>query len=228
MVEVEALAKVRGSAYEGLAFAFSPPSSEFPPILEENLLRPLQQLGAGFAWPALDGEILTALKGRGRAEGLEKRLTALKVEYHRLFVGPYQLPAPPYASVYLEPERTIMGPSTLEVVRRYEEAGFRLSPAFKEPPDHVMAELLFMACLALEEAETWGQGDVDGATTLLQREKAFLNDHLVRWVPRFAEQILVSTEEPFYQVLARLLRDFVVRDLGTMSALGTFLGEVKA
>jgi len=218
MIEAEALARLRGSAYEGLALAFAPPSEAFHRTLEAKLLRPLQRLGEEFSWPTPEG---------GEILGAVRCFTTLKGEYHRLFVGPYRLPAPPYASIYLEPGRTLMGSSTLEVLRRYEEAGFRLSPALKELPDHVTTELLFMACLALEEAEAWGRGDAEGAATVLRREKAFLADHLARWIPRFSEQILVSTAEPFYRLLACLLRDFVVRDAGTTAALEKLLEEIR-
>ncbi len=219
MIETEALARLRGSAYEGLALAFRPPSEAFHQILEAKLLQPLQRLGREFSWPTPEDKELLGT--------VDRRFTTLKGEYHRLFVGPYRLPAPPYASIYLEPGRILMGPSTLEVLKRYEEAGFRLSPALKELPDHVTTELLFMACLALEEAEAWRRGDAEAAATVLQRERAFLTDHLVRWIPRFSEQILVSTAEPFYQLLARLLRDFVVRDLGTTAALEKLLEETR-
>lgn len=220
MIKAEALARLRGSAYEGLALAFSPPSEAFHQTLEAKLLRPLQWLGKEFAWPPPEGkEIL---------EAVDRRFITLKGEYHRLFVGPYRLPAPPYASIYLEPGWTLMGPSTLEVLKRYGEAGFRLSPAFKDLPDHVTTELLFMACLVREEAEAWQHGDAEATATILQREKTFLGDHLVQWIPRFSKQILASTEEPFYRLLACLLRDFVIRDSGTTAALERLLEEIRA
>ena len=38
------------------------------------------------------------------------------VDYAALFVGPFELPAPPYGSVYLERSQRVMGDSTMKVM----------------------------------------------------------------------------------------------------------------
>ncbi len=59
----------------------------------------------------------------------------LKVEFSKLFVGPYKLFAAPYGSVYLDDERKVMGDSTLDVKNRYREAGLGHRPTIlKMPP----------------------------------------------------------------------------------------------
>ena len=68
----------------------------------------------------------------------------LSVEYATLFVGPYELKAPPYGSVYLDEGRRVMGDSTIEVIRMYQEAGLTLDENFKELPDHIAVELEFI------------------------------------------------------------------------------------
>ena len=45
-------------------------------------------------------------------------LDSLKVDYTRLFLGPYLLLAPPYGSLYLENTRTVMGDSTMDAKQR--------------------------------------------------------------------------------------------------------------
>jgi TorA maturation chaperone TorD len=50
-------------------------------------------------------------------------LEPLKIDFSKLFVGPYKLFAAPYGSVYLDGERQVMGDSTLDVKNRYREAG---------------------------------------------------------------------------------------------------------
>ena len=112
-----------------------------------------------------------------------------------------------------------MGESTLDVTRHYEEAGFHLSPSFRDLPDHVAAELEFMALLCEEEGEAWHKDDLFQAAKLISREETFLKDHLVRWIPNFTSKILSSTDFPFYRALASLLRDYVLLDLDCVRGL---------
>jgi TorA maturation chaperone TorD len=72
-------------------------------------------------------------------------LEPLKVDFSKLFVGPYTLSAAPYGSVYLESERKMMGNSTLDVRNRYRDAGLDTVKTFKDAPDHISVELEFMA-----------------------------------------------------------------------------------
>lgn len=143
----------------------------------------------------------------------------LNAEYHRLFVGPYHLPAPPYASVYLESEPAVMGPSTAKVLRLYGEAGFSLSPSFNNLPDHIAAELEFMALLCEQEAGAWQKEDFPRAEKLLGREETFLAQHLAQWIPKFSSRISSSTESPFYRALASLVNECVLLDRDCVHAL---------
>ncbi len=61
--------------------------------------------------------------------------------------------APPYGSVYLERERTVMGESTLDVVRRYRQEGLDISADFHDAPDHITAELEFVHFLIFKALE---------------------------------------------------------------------------
>lgn len=214
-----ALAGLRGSVYEGLALAFRPPSKDFYRSLSCRLLSPLGDLKNLFAWPGLEQSAalgkLTEKKNHALAS---KTRGSLKLEYERLFVGPYKLPAPPYASLYLESEPTVMGRSTLGVLRMYEDAGFVLSPSFKDLPDHIAAELEFMALVCEEERRSWKKGDPSGAGRFLSVEERFLSGHLVQWIPKFTAAILFSTQTPFYRALASLTRDYVVLDLNSVQA----------
>ena len=193
-------ARVRAWAYELLALGFSPPSAESAEAVSKAEAR--------FSLPTPD-------------------VKALIPEYHRLFVGPGSLPAPPYESVYREGWR-VMGETTLDVKRRYEEAGYAVAPSFTELPDHVAAELTFMTLLAEEEARAWEAEDTSAALAWLERERAFLGDHLTRWLPDFCVRLLASTEAPFYQRLAVSLQEFVTLDAERARALTGLLEEVLA
>lgn len=223
-----ALAKARSSVYDLLVLGFSPPSEELLQALEARLPQVLEEAETLFIWPNLVGKLerlqTFAGKDRGRCE---KFLADLKLEYTRLFMGPYGLPVPPYESVYREPTRTVMGASTLDVLRRYEEAGLVLSPSFKELPDHVAVELEFLALLSSEEAEAWERGDAAESLRFLRLEEAFLRDHLVPWIGSFCDRVVSSTEGPFYQAMAELAQAYIPLDRDHAAALVHLLEEAS-
>ena len=134
---------------------------------------------------------------------------ALKVDFARLFVGPYKLLAPPYGSVYLDDGRTIMGDSTLDVKNRYREEGLDTAKNFKDAPDHITAELEFMYYLIFKEIEAFSNSDIETAIGFIQKQKSFLEDHLMAWMPEFANSIIEYAENTFYPNLAKATETFL-------------------
>jgi TorA maturation chaperone TorD len=136
-------------------------------------------------------------------------LEPLKIDFSKLFVGPYKLFAAPYGSVYLDSERKIMGNSTLDVKTSYREAGLDTAKNFKDAPDHISAELEFMYYLIFKEIEAFSNADVEKAVNFVQKQKSFLEDHLMAWVPEFAGSIIEYAENSFYQNLAKATEAFL-------------------
>lgn len=136
-------------------------------------------------------------------------LEPLKVDFSKLFVGPYKLSAAPYGSVYLESERKMMGDSTQDARNRYREAGLDTAKTFKDAPDHISAELEFMYYLIFKEIEAFASSDIEEAIDFIQKQKSFLEDHLMAWVPAFAETIIEFSENPFYTNLANATTAFL-------------------
>ncbi|MGE9289921.1 MAG: TorD/DmsD family molecular chaperone [Puniceicoccales bacterium] len=123
----------------------------------------------------------------------------LKRDYARLFLGPFEIAAPPYASMYLDRERKIMGETSRKVAEQYAAAG--LVPPEDHPsnaPDHIALELEFLYFLTY-------QAVTEEDTSALGRYQDFANDHLLRWAPRHAADMLRANPHPFYQALAHLL-----------------------
>jgi TorA maturation chaperone TorD len=139
----------------------------------------------------------------------DAELEALKVDFSKLFVGPYKLFAAPYGSVYLDSERKMMGDSTLDVKNRYREAGLDIARNFKDAPDHISAELEFMYYLIFKEIEAFSNYDIETAMDYTQKQKSFLEDHLMAWVPEFVNSIIENIENPFYLNLANATEAFL-------------------
>ncbi len=133
----------------------------------------------------------------------------LLVEYARLFVGPYELKAAPYGSVYLETGGKIMGDSTIAAATVYKEEGLSLDENFNEIPDHIAAELEFMYYLAFKEVEALEKNDAEKAAYFLNRQEYFLRTFLGAWVAPFRGKIKQGTENEFYQALADCLEVFI-------------------
>lgn len=141
----------------------------------------------------------------------------LAVEHARLFIGPFQLIAPPYGSYYLDETRTVMGKSTPQVAAFYQANGLQLAEDFHELPDHIAVELEFMSYLAFKERESLhsGRRELVAQQQLLQRE--FLAHFLLPWLEPFTKAIIDDGEAPFYQSVARCTASFVAADLAALN-----------
>lgn len=141
----------------------------------------------------------------------------LSVEHTRLFGGLREGvgPAPPFESAWragFEP-----GALALAVAQAYAAAGFADIDLAAGPQDHLGVELKFMAMLALREAECWQRGDIDAAETRVEQQRAFLDRHLLNWIPGWAGELARRTQEPLFLAYAELLWIGMVRateDLG--------------
>jgi TorA maturation chaperone TorD len=142
-------------------------------------------------------------------------IETLKIDYSRLFGGPYRLLAPPYGSVYLENTRMVMGDSTMDVKRKYEEEGLNVS--LKEAPDHIAIELEFMYYLIFKEVEAILNSDSVNTTDYLKKRKDFLETHLGIWISEFAYNVEANAQTTFYKNLARITKSFIRKELENLS-----------
>lgn len=203
--------KARADCYRFLAACFYRPRKDvFLPVgLFGNLAASLDQVSPDVV------EIARELE-RAFAKYDEEAIT---VEYARLFVGPHELIAPPYGSVYLDRERRVMGDSTMEAAVQYREAGLDLAEDYREVPDHITAELEFMYYLLFRECEALERADRDAALRFLSLQETFFNKHLARWAPQFCDRIRQGTDNEFYARLADCLSAFIANEhIGTVAA----------
>lgn len=188
-----------GNCFKLLAVCFYEPEKDL--FIEEKLCQNLQKL--------LDGWASGAAKA---ASDMELALSnseqeQLSVAHAELFVGPFELLAAPYGSVYLEKNRQIMGDTTIGVLKCYEDAGLTVDE--KEPPDHIAIELEFMAFLCTREAEARAAGKVTQAQKFFSMQSDFYHSFL-SWTPRLCEEMRRATDNPFYRALAECLARFMV------------------
>lgn len=187
----------RGNTYKLLAECFQTPDEELITLLEDVDAREV----------CLEIGELT--------DRISDDIESLRVEYAKLFVGPFEVLAPPYGSVYLDDEARVMTHSTLDVMHRYREVG--LDTDLDEPADHVAVELEFVYALIFQEIEAINQSDHDAALEYRRRQREFLHTHLGRWVGEFTDKVETHAETEFYQILARETAAFVTEDVNSVS-----------
>jgi TorA maturation chaperone TorD len=141
---------------------------------------------------------------------LDGELESLKIDYAQLFVGPFKLLAPPYGSFYLE-DNKLMGDSTIDVKRWYADEG--LDIVIRDAPDHITMELEFMYFLVAKQIEAITDENLQVLQSCRQKQYSFLQVHLGRWLPAFAENIKINARTEFYRDLARLTDTFVQKDI---------------
>ncbi|NOR26708.1 MAG: hypothetical protein GQ542_20425 [Desulforhopalus sp.] len=132
----------------------------------------------------------------------------MSIDHAALFVGPFELLAAPYGSVYIEKKRRVMGESSVNAARYYQEAG--LSVDIKEPPDHIVIELEFMYYLCNKEASASQNGQTAKANHYREIQARFYHQAIKPWAGDFCEAIRVGTDNGFYVNLAECLDSFLI------------------
>jgi len=189
----------RGDCFKLLAACFYEPDKQL--FIEEELGEKLEQLLGQLAPTCVTASrrMTSALK--------ELDQNKLSIDHAALFVGPFELIAAPYGSVYIEKKRTVMGESTINVAQYYQDAG--LSVDIKEPPDHIAIELEFLHYLCSKEAAGLSDNQIEDARQMRERQIGFYFTALKPWVETFCEAIRVGTDNGFYINLADCLEHFL-------------------
>jgi TorA maturation chaperone TorD len=117
-------------------------------------------------------------------------------------------PLPPYESVYLEGR--LFGDSTGKITEIFQQ--YSLEPHNNEPPDHISMELDFMRLLCRNEAEAG-----NGMRDVRREEERFLEEHLLRWIPAFCEQIRKFDTTSFYKGLVDITEGWIIYDRTTIA-----------
>ncbi len=138
---------------------------------------------------------------------------SLLIDHTRLFLGPNDIVAKPYASVWLGGEDGLMQDSTMAVQELYAEGGFEVDENFRELPDHVAVELEFFYLLIYDENAARRNGDAAALAGVLDLRKRFLDAHLGRWIGPFTVAVATGAQSNFYRELAGITDRFVKMEM---------------
>ena len=167
--------------------------------------------------------LVVFLNHRGERTGTE-----LNVDYLHVFIGNTQDAshvAYPYEGVYTSPDRLLMQDARDAVLAAYRSEMITLVNEHNEPEDHMGFELAFCAVLLRRAVEALTAGNTARAIELVEKERAFVRDHLGVWAPEFAADVKRIAQTGFYRALADILLGYLEVDAATMEAVAAELGE---
>ncbi len=141
------------------------------------------------------GKAITALSAVARTTSR----SALEEEYHQLFVGMDMGEVVPYASYYLTGALYTRPLARLRTDMA--RLGITRSPDVSEPEDHIAALCEMMAGLIL--------GTFADTPASLAEQKAFFQNHLLEWAPRFFADLEGAQAASFYMPVGRLGRELL-------------------
>lgn len=184
----------RGIAYPNTEWVITLLDSRWPDALA-NVLHPLglSEVGVRQAIEALP-------------TNPEAALQALQVEYTYLFINAVpRLPAPPYASAYAD-RGLLMGKPAEDALYAYRQAGLILAEEYDDLPDHLAAELQFLAWLGEQANVAHNVGDEGQVQALAAQQQTFLEQQVRSWLPEFCQRVDQAARIPFYREIVRLIQ----------------------
>lgn len=159
----------------------------------------LYRLFAGLFMKEPTEEMLLHIKDMFQME-FNDSLQGVRADFTHIFSGTGRHPAP-YESLYNYPigdKPRLWGKATEEVLAFYNSTGLTIDEEMPLIPDHISAELLFMSYLV--------------ENGLVEQQKRFLEEHLLKWVPECCQEIYKQAGTTFYKELSKILQDFILYD----------------
>lgn len=167
----------------GALFYYSPDDERTAPVIAA-----FHSPGWSEEWPFATPDI-DALANR-LADAFREEKTPLQETWQRLFIGPDRLPAPPWGSVWLDPDNVLFGDSLLALREWMRARGIAYQATQNEPEDHI-GTLLMLAAWCAESGQQ-------------QALDELLAWHMMPWIPRFLAVFNQQANSPVYQAIGEL------------------------
>jgi len=146
-------------------------------------------------------------------------LASLRAEYTAIFIGPGTCKAYPWESVHLSDIKALFQAELLPIRDAYRAAGFLPARYPHVQDDFIGLELDFLAKLADAALQAYELGDEAGVRQRLAQSRAFLDEHLLRWIDSLANAIEREYGDGFYARFMKLTSRIAHRDLDVLDAL---------
>lgn len=130
----------------------------------------------------------------------------MQKEYTRLFIRPGKDIVSQWESTYFNEDRLTFREQTLDVRAWYRRYDLIPEKLYREPDDHIGLELIFTAHMAQLAVQALEKRDEASFEELIQAQKGFLSEHLLRWGPTWCNLVEKNTRMDFYRGIACILR----------------------
>lgn len=150
---------------------------------------------------------------------------ALHWDYTRMFIGPYELPAPIWESSYVNKDGLLFQAETLKIKHMYLRNNFVCKQQSYEAEDHLGLELDYMYQLTYLLKELLEDSQIAKAKKILQDQDYFLTNHLLNWTPYFSANVLKHADTDFYKGIVKILNGFLQIDKACVEELLNNLNE---
>lgn len=209
------LARARSAAYGLIALGFQYPDRETVATLADS--RRWER------WPdvlhEVDGHLQTSLQlvhdaVRACSDYSDDAHRELQERYDSLFGHAVRGRCPVYEMEYGRHEIIRQASDLADLAGFYRAFGLEIASGANGRPDHITAECEFMSALCSKEAHAYAQGDKKNADICLDAERAFLRDHLARWLPALAHRVQAADADGLFSALARFADALVKAECG--------------
>jgi TorA maturation chaperone TorD len=216
------LARLRQAAYRLLSETFLPPTAVRPDDLcaASRAIRESCRWAADYAFYAALDMFLAAASSRSTraAQGLAERYAAL------FGASSTKAPVPLGETAFLQVSEQSAGNLLVSLEQHYASSGVASSRAGLHMPDHISTELEFVSLLCGREAGAWDAGDFRNARRMQDRQRRFMENHPVRWLPALCVA-LEQRDAGVFQLAAAAARSLVMHDVDFLNAMRPYLRD---
>lgn len=190
--------------------------NQIPDLDLVNRLRKMPSLKLLESLEDIDESIYIALKdiqnfiSDTMGQSAEAVQISLAKDWTRLFrgVSPTYGPPPPFEAEY-SPDAPLVTELLKDLNRTYKQYGVEIQAEYGSRPDYIGVELDFLHYLLNTEGTFISEQDQKKANSIELEIRAFLNDHLRKWVKPFCERALPEARTDFYRGLLHLTQGIV-------------------
>jgi putative dimethyl sulfoxide reductase chaperone len=136
-------------------------------------------------------------------------LAELGADYAALFLNAGDRPVSPYESVYASTEKLLMQETQDQARQAYAAMGLAITVEGREPEDHLAYQLEFMSHLCLRAIAAQDATEETTLQMALEQQRHFLENHLLKWVPDFSEDLVRQAASDFYRALGLMIGEFL-------------------
>lgn len=140
-------------------------------------------------------------------------------DYTKLMIGPFELLAPPWESIYVQKEPMLFQKCTMDVRKAYQHFGFSTANHNMEAEDHIGLELDFLYHLNKLSQQSADEGNLQEIGYLLTEQEKFLKEHLLVYVPELSKNMIENADTSFYKGMALILDHYTKMDSQVLNEL---------